>query len=491
MVAGHFKKFLAAGWSFIGIILFFIVHGYSRNQTLVPLPQLFFLLMILLLTGIVLQLIFTRIYRNTQNANLFTSFVLICVLFFGVFQEFLEQFRVTSVLGRLVVLAPLSLLVIVLVFVWLKRSGRNLTKVTTYLNVLVLIYVLVDVGIIVGGRSEKQEVLADKNGLIKCDTCARPPVYLILLDSYFGSEGMRQFFHYNNDAFENSLRKEGFHINNNSRSNYYSTVYSMASLLNMDYLGDIGTLNYRDHYAFTRATEAIQQNSVTRFFASQGYTIHNFSDFEIEGAPAHADFNLLPGKINLVTTQTLFYRINKYLPPFLVRQGWQSPEKAENEHLDRLQEIMCRSLPDSNATSSKPAFTYVHLLMPHDPYLFDSLGNRMSLGKVPSTGATYNMDEQFLQYQVFSHKKIAEYITQLKKRTEGKAVILLMSDHGYPYTLQVDKKLAYYNLNALYLPNGDYTGWYDGISNVNQFRVLFNRLFQQKLPMLKDSIVLP
>ena len=37
------------------------------------------------------------------------------------------------------------------------------------------------------------------------------------------------------------------------------------------------------------------------------------------------------------------------------------------------------------------------------------------------------------------------------------------------------------------MPDGNNSGFYDGMSNVNQFRVLLNSQFKQKLPLLKDS----
>jgi hypothetical protein len=77
----------------------------------------------------------------------------------------------------------------------------------------------------------------------------------------------------------------------------------------------------------------------------------------------------------------------------------------------------------------------------------------------------------------------------LQQETDGKAVILLMSDHGYQESVIKSEKLPFYNLNAIYLPQKNYEGWYNGISNVNQFRVLFNTLFHAQIPLLTDSVV--
>lgn len=63
-----------------------------------------------------------------------------------------------------------------------------------------------------------------------------------------------------------------------------------------------------------------------------------------------------------------------------------------------------------------------------------------------------------------------------------------MGDHGFrQLTNDADRKYHFMNLDAVYFPNGNHNNFYDGMSAVNQFRVTLNTLFQQKLPLLKDS----
>jgi hypothetical protein len=70
----------------------------------------------------------------------------------------------------------------------------------------------------------------------------------------------------------------------------------------------------------------------------------------------------------------------------------------------------------------------------------------------------------------------------------SRPAILLLSDHGFrrPGT-DMEDKYDFMNLNAVFLPNGNYQQFYDSISNVNQFRALFNSLFRQRYRLLKDS----
>jgi hypothetical protein len=65
---------------------------------------------------------------------------------------------------------------------------------------------------------------------------------------------------------------------------------------------------------------------------------------------------------------------------------------------------------------------------------------------------------------------------------------MLLGDHGFREGVKKEEhKYAFMNLNAIYLPEKNYEGFYDSISNVNQFRVLLNKEFEQHLSLLKDS----
>jgi len=88
----------------------------------------------------------------------------------------------------------------------------------------------------------------------------------------------------------------------------------------------------------------------------------------------------------------------------------------------------------------------------------------------------------------YSNRKLLELIDHIRKNSPRPPVIILMSDHGFRQLPEgSDQKYYFMNLNAVYLPNGNYAGFYDGMSNVNQFRVILNSQFNQKLPLLKDS----
>lgn len=493
MLFNRFKKWFNSNWHFAGIILFFILHGYSENQLLIPFTSLLLLLLELLAAGLILNWISRKIFRTPQKAGLFTSLTLVIVLFFGAFQDFFSGFRLTAPISRLAIFFPISLFVLLLLFLWLKRSKKIFNRLVVFINVLVWLYIAIDIVVIAvqfiipQNRTEKNN---GKFSVAVCDTCNKPPVYLILLDEYVGFDGAQEYFQYSNASFAGFLQQQGFHIVQHTNSNYWHTIFSMASMLNMDYHHNWGPILMQNHYAYKKAVAAIRNNQVCAVFETQGYNIINHSGFDITGAPAGYSSEL-PDKIRLVTNQTMYYRVIKNLLVTLA-EGNKWPllrAKLENDYIHNNQNAIKQTLSEATHKEVIPKFTYVHLMMPHEPFSFDSSGNRTtSFWKLKGVGYT-NKKKAYLQYLVYTNKKIAEFITELKKLTGGKAVIVLMSDHGLRMVTTEDEKLNFQNLSAVYLPKGNYSSWYDGMTNVNQFRVLFNTLFNSQLPMLKDSLV--
>jgi hypothetical protein len=489
------KKLFSVDWSFIGIIVFFIFHGYTENEKVVPFYALLPLLAQLLLIAFLLFFINRKLLGNNRKANVFTSIILIDVLYFGVAQDFLFQFEILSGITRLLVFVPLCLLLIVVFFIWLKKINKPLNKPVLYLNVLLVIYLLIDAGALVktnffSSKSANDELARYK--LSVCDTCNKPPVYLLIFDSYFGSRGLKEFFHYDNSRFERLLADQGFHVIQSSHSNYCYTVFSMASLLNMQYLKDIGTPELSNRFGYNTAVSAIKNNVVTKFLSSQGYKVNNFSIFDIQDIPAGYSSGVLPEKVQLITSQTMYYRVNKWLPTFLsvnnLKKKKPTTGDPEKKFISNVNSFLEQTIA-GHAKDNTPVFTYLHIMMPHFPFLLDSCGNKTDFLVKKDILPKDSIDNMFMQYEVYTNKIISAFITRLQNATAGKAVVLLMSDHGYQEAKGENEKLPFYNLNAIYLPQKNYQAWYDGISNVNQFRVLFNTLFHQQMPLLADSII--
>jgi hypothetical protein len=479
------KKRIAFNEHFIGIILFFILHGYVRNYPLVPVSGLMVLLLQLLASGFLLYWLCKKFFSSSRKAGLFTSFCLIIVLFFGPLQELFALYRFSATFARLVYFFPFCIILFLATGIWLKRSNRTFERAPVFINTVIIVYLLVECGNFIGlvlFPAHSSENSLNKKRISLCDTCKKPPVYLVLLDEHISPEGEQKYLDYYDSSFARFLQHENFYLVQHPQSNYFLTIYSMASILNMKYHENMGPLEIKNHFAYSRAQKEIRDNAVCDFFDKLGYRIVNYSGFNLRKAPA-GYASELPSAIQLITNQTMFHLVGKSLPMELAgvfKFSWLS-RRLKDEYINNNEAMMAHTLADAQKNNAQPAFTYVHLMMPHAPFAFDSTGRHTYQAQINK--------ENYLQYLVYTDKRITRFIKELKRATKGQAVILVMGDHGVRLMIKNSALPAFQALNAIYLPEKKYAAWYPGITHVNQFRVLFNTLFRQHLPLLPDSLV--
>lgn len=481
------KKFFKTPYYFQWLIVFFVLHGYSDFIGFIRMPSLLLLILIYSLVAWLLFFGFRIMYRNTHKAAWLVTILFFCYLFFGAIQDGLSQQPVVSTLSRLSVFLPLVLLLCLIAAAGLFLYKKSPARPAVLLNLLFLIYIVYDVAVIAVKSMHNNAYHAKQPEPVLApvpDSLQKPDVYLVLLDEYMGMYGLQEYFHYDNSAFSSFLRQKGFYVCSRSVSNYSQTVFSMASLFNMRYLSlaDRG-LTFKDHYKSMIAL--IKNNQTCATFSKLHYTIRNLSPFMFWNSDRATSYNLLPTDIELITDRTALDRVEEGLrfgnTP-ASRQYMSLFSKYLYKNIDAGHEkVMQAALSDVGKGS--PVFTYIHLLMPHRPYVYDSTG---SMPEYKNAGN----DDLYLQFLVHTNKRIGRFIDQLYQATQGKAVILLMSDHGYRDVLRPGtSRLRFSTLNAVYLPNRDYHLWYDSVSNVNQFPLLFNTLFRQQIPVQKDSCV--
>ncbi|NJO24577.1 MAG: LTA synthase family protein [Bacteroidia bacterium] len=292
--------------------------------------------------------------------------------------------------------------------------------------------------------------------------------------------------------FENFLKNKGFHVVQAAYSNYSYTLFSMASMLNMDYLHGFNKDSMDMGYGYNLALKTISSNYLCRYLKQQGYAINNLSIFDLPGVPTNYYNSFVPLGANIITNKTLYNRLLKTLSVAMANnhnlrwmQDWAHGKIFKNNSA-----AMEESLKIAVQEKKQPVFTYVHLMMPHVPLAFDSAGNRMFVKYNADNYPVAGYENAYLQYLVYTNKKMQQYITTLQQATRGNAVILLMGDHGYRgLNCSYEKKMQFSTLNAVYLPGKNYNDWYNTMSNVNQLRVLLNTVFGEKIGMVKDGVV--
>ncbi|MBS1975495.1 MAG: sulfatase-like hydrolase/transferase [Bacteroidetes bacterium] len=144
---------------------------------------------------------------------------------------------------------------------------------------------------------------------------------------------------------------------------------------------------------------------------------------------------------------------------------------------------------ESALYNGRPRFIYGHFYMPHPPFFCDSTG-RLRTSEELKNLQKKDYASQYLQYVQYTNTKIKELIQTIKQNTHGTAVIVFMGDHGFRQTTNPGNLFNYFqNQNAVYFPGHDYAALPDSICTVNEFRIIFNTMFDAHLPLLNDSTI--
>jgi len=470
--------------------IFFVFHGYTSNYDSVPVRDALLLVLEYLGIAVILCTAFWFVFRDIIKAALMATMILVIYFFFGNIIDLLKNSFPGGFIWRYRAILPLLLFLFLATFFWIKARERSLFDFTLYLNTMMFIFILADAAALLFKMpvvAKAKTFLPANDGFTICDSCRRPDIFLIIPDQYTGKSALKHVFHFDNSVFEDQLRQRGFHIVKESRSNYNFTPFSVASTLDMNYLSlpegrqNFSTVNY--------SYGVIRNSRVLKFLSASGYRFYNCSVFDFEDQPAHKYTAFLPYGIKLITSQTFTGRIMDDFQNDIAEGKYGFKKLQKKLVYDNLQfngRIIDLTVKIAGQKARAPKFVYTHLMIPHYPYYFDSEGHPMPVEKLTDRNKTNAGD--YIQYLQYGNKKLLDLVDKILANSPSPPIIIVLSDHGFQHTgKNFDPAYDFINLNAIYFPNRNYGQFYDSISNVNQFRVIFNSYFDQRLPLLKDS----
>jgi hypothetical protein len=466
--------------------LFFVFHGFNNNTSVVLIKDALLLLLKYWIWFLLILLVVSKALKSSEKGSVFTGFLMFIFFFFGWAHDFLKTYFQNAIITRYSILLPLIIILIAIVYKVIKKTNYSFHRILVYLNVLLAIFIALELGYVLksigqqNGNSQIKYKQITKSG-------QKPDVYFIIADGYSGQNSLNDVLMFDNSKFLNQLRLRGFHIVSNSKSNYNLTPYSLASTLKMNYL-DLNSIkeNPKDlNYCFKN----INSNPVIDFFKELNYKIYNFSIFRFDNIPPLENsqfFEVGPGIIN---SQTLLGRIKRDIAFNLITKykfEWAMRFVVEKE-VQKTEHLYQETLEISNTNSSLPKFIYTHLMMPHYPYYLDSAGNFNYYNSI--TEENWSSKQNYLGYLQYCNDKLIKLVDHILLNSVKPPIILLMGDHGFREFSSKEEFRKYYfmNLNAILLPNKNYSCFKEEISNVNEFRCLLNSGFNQNFKLVSDT----
>jgi len=469
--------------------LFFVLHGVAENAAYIDIRDCWGLLGVYMAVTVGLYLLLYLFYRDHSRTALAVGTLQGIFFFFGALHGFLSRY--VPPLSKYIIILPLLAILQVVVLIRLKKSSFSPRRPVLFMNILFLIYILFDLirlGLPDDAYRLRLSLTSPYTVPLQAPDSAYPDVYLLLMDEYASTSSLRTWFNYDNSSLDSFLSNEGFRLLPASRSNYNFTSFSMASMLNMSYLKGLGNECTIADYA--SCNKLIRNSEAVRSFSMHGYDIINYSIFDLDDQPSTVNEHLLPVKTNLITAQTLLGRIrrdigwNIYSLPLDI--GW--IRQWAYQVMDNNNGFIAGVEKTSNTRTGHPRFIYAHLQMPHNPFFYDKQG-RLKEPKEMEQNI-----EGYLDYLPYTNEVIKKLVTAIQQHSHRSAVIMLMGDHGVRYEARgggdPDDLHYFQNLNAVYFPDKDYHLFYDSVSGVNQFRIVFSKIFHQNIPLLRDSTIL-
>ena len=442
------------------------------------------LLFSVLFAGI-LYLLLKLTLRNAYRAAFLSALWMVLFFSYGHIHNLLiekwEGINFTPwMLGSWLLLAVLSV-------VWVTRPKLTFVASVPPLNVIALGLAIVTLVQISSGfqKRDGHRLGADNAPVQDLTLPVNPPdVYYFILDMYTREDLMKNAYDYDNSGFLKELESRGFYVAQCSQSNYTRTELSVASSMNMSYLQGLDAKFVPENIGRMRLWDALKHGAVRYNLEQMGYQTVSYATGFAWSELDDADVFMTPPPFasGMSEFETLFLQTT--LMGEAQKLGWFNADEIMGQNFRDRDMLVFHSMGDV-VNMPGAQFVYVHLIMPHPPFVFGPDGAYTDPANFWNENKIYPKDKFEIGYEnqvTFLNQKLLEMLDTILSNSETPPIIILQGDHG-PWSQPNPQH--FYILNAYHLP-GHNDELYPTISPVNSFRVVFNDYFGGKYDMLDD-----
>lgn len=469
-----------------------VLSLYAANTVLIPFDEVWPpLLQVVAATGL-LWLILRVVLRTWERAAFAAS---IAVLSFFSFGPILDVVRQTS-WGREYETMDLSQnwwigwVAVLILACW---KWKRLPRWTVPLNAMAVALTLLPIVSIGAAWTQRGDATpAAASAQAKNYRGPKPDIFYVILDGY-GRDDVLQREMGMDASFVQGLRKRGFYVAEDSRTNYCQTELSLTSSLNMGFIPDL--VDGLDPKSEDRAKldQRIDRSRVSQMLREYGYGylavttgfpgVHPRSaDLVLEGSQGSSLF------MAALTERTPIRSDAIIQPAFDIRR-------------DNLRSGIA-TLGRLGLPASRPRFIFAHILAPHPPFVLGPNGEAIAPKRMYTivdgshfmqNGGT--LDEYRTGYAGQAKaigQMVLNAVDEILKRSRVRPIIVIQGDHGPKLHLDQDKlektdvNEVFPILNAYLVPDEIRKELYAGISPVNSFRTILRTQFGADLPKLED-----
>ncbi|MBT3313519.1 MAG: hypothetical protein HN390_02795 [Anaerolineae bacterium] len=471
----------------------------AHNAREIPLFSGFRALVVVVLGIAFVYFCLLLILKNKNKTSLITSLGSSIFFFYG---HLYSEFRVidffNSSLGRHRILAPVFLVILgVGIYLIIKKKKIEAETILS-LNIISIILILIPLFQIsqfqINRFLLKREREKERTQLAQINDAQLPDIYYIILDGYPRDDILASTFNYDNREFIYWLESQGFYVALCSQSNYSYTAPSIASTLNLTYLGSEKNPT-KISYSEDELNAMLQQSLVQETVTELGYTTVTF-ETEYDWLKWHNPDVLFALETDISLKSIFFSQINPFEILLLdtsfasvildrVDLDVQLKESIRQTHQAEIVYTLETLLQIPKAIKS-PKFVYAHIVSPHPPFIFGAGGELLVNEPANSLNA-------YRDQIIYLNSQIQEFISIAFQESSVTPIIIIQGDHGAAIDYEkfdVDSREKLAILNAYYLPNfKNNSDLYPEISPVNSFRLIFNHYFLTDYEILDDRSI--
>jgi len=428
--------------------------------------------------------------KNWQLAGLLTSLLVVWFFLYGrLYVPWMSVSVFGLELGRHRYLLVAWSGAVFVAALWLMKRSRRIPDLTMALNIFSTILICLPT-IQIGAfylrnlTLPRTPAVSSVTPLISwTDNSIPPDIYYIVLDEYVRSDVLEQVFEIDNTTFLGDLQQLGFYIAECAQSNYSRTSHSITSTFNMEYVQTLESgirpdqdpswlLPYMKHNVVRQQLEVLGYKTIVfknpheRFVWDDAAIVYASSGTGLLSPFEYLFLRTTVARVYLDLRQTENFHISDYT--------------SYEDTLYALKQLP--KVPDLPG----PKFVFVHLIIPHSPFVFGPDGEKIDIPYDADAGNIYTEEDYKRGYVAavsYINRRMLEIIPQLIQTSKTPPVIVLAGDHGTPWgEYQNEVKI----LAAFFTP-GSQSPFYNSITPVNIFRIVFDTYFNGSFGLLPDT----
>ncbi len=458
------------------LAIFPAVILYLRSTSEVPFVSTLPTLVFLVATTLALLTLAERALASQNKATFLISTFWIWLFSYDTVRLFLLSWPLTSRYARHRYVISAALIVLGAFVAMVARSRKRFYTINKYITVSCLVaFGLQTVAVLGMGRQHLKLETAEASALfgnvsVVNVTDEHPDIVYIILDSYSGAVELDTLLGFDNSRFVGFLKSRGFYVAPHSYSNYSWTALSMTSALNMAYLpakrereDESLKIDKQDFQALIKGSRVVE------VLKRIGYS---YVDWSLD------TYRIDSSTLGINTFNVALLGMTPLSRPLVENVLYGNAVRTRI--LERFEQL--KHMP----SGCGPVFVYAHLLIPHQPYVFDKTGAKPPLAYTMLQAKSER--ELYLDQLQFANSQVEEVIDAVLARGGRDPMMIIQGDHGAgPITggMAANTQLRMSILNAYHVPRDVRAELYETISPVNSFRLVL-RHFGAELPLLED-----